>query len=136
MRNLRDPDGTRPADGDMLMARTFGPYPMSEPRMPPRVLPSVLLRRVTLPKALRVFLRHDQRLFAQLARLIFNLIAQFYSAASGSPISSAAVVAYQPFGDSLRFNSARDPPALNAATFYAVGSYQCPRDDSNIRPTV
>ena len=45
----------------------------------------------TLPKALRVFLRHDQRLFADLARLIFNLIAEFYSTAAGKPISSAAV---------------------------------------------
>jgi len=58
----------------------------------------------TMPKALRGFLRHDQRLFAYLARLIFNLITQFYSAAAGTPITTAAVVAYQPFGDSLRFN--------------------------------
>jgi hypothetical protein len=58
----------------------------------------------TLPKALRIFLRHHQRLFADLARLIFDLIAQFYSTAAGKPITTAAVVAYQPFGDSLRFN--------------------------------
>jgi hypothetical protein len=58
----------------------------------------------TLPKALRVFLRHDQRLFAKLARLIFNLIAEFYCTAAGKPITTAAVIAYQPFGDSLRFN--------------------------------
>jgi hypothetical protein len=58
----------------------------------------------TLPKALRVFLRHDQRLFAMLSRLIFSLIAQFYLAAAGKPITTAAVVAFQPFGDSLRFN--------------------------------
>jgi hypothetical protein len=59
---------------------------------------------ITLPKALRVFLRYDQRLFADFARLIFDLIARFYSAAAGRAISTAAVVAYQPFGDSLRFN--------------------------------
>jgi hypothetical protein len=58
----------------------------------------------TMPKALRVFLRHDRRLFADLARLIFNLIAEFYSTAAGKPIATGAVVAYQPFGDSLRFN--------------------------------
>ncbi len=58
----------------------------------------------TLPKALRVFLRHDQRLFAKLARLIFNLITEFYRAAAGKPITTAAVIAYRPFGDSLRFN--------------------------------
>ncbi len=57
----------------------------------------------TLPKGLRVFLRHDQRLFADLARLIFDLIAKFCSTAAGRPITTAAVVAYQPFGDSLRF---------------------------------
>jgi hypothetical protein len=39
----------------------------------------------TLPKALRVFLRHDQRLFAKLARLIFNLITQFYRTAASIP---------------------------------------------------
>jgi hypothetical protein len=49
---------------------------------------------ITLPKALRVFLRYDQRLFADFARLIFDLIARFYSAAAGRAISTAAVVAY------------------------------------------
>jgi hypothetical protein len=58
----------------------------------------------TPPKALRVFLRHDQRLFGLISRLIFSLIADFYSAAAGKPISSAAVLSYQPFGDALRFN--------------------------------
>ena len=58
----------------------------------------------TLPKALRIFLRHDQQLFAELSRLIFSLIAEFYSTAAAKPISTAAVVAYQPFGDSLRFH--------------------------------
>jgi hypothetical protein len=57
-----------------------------------------------LPKSLRVFLRYDQRLFAELSRLIFNLIPEFYSTTAGKPISTAAVIAYQPFGDSLRFN--------------------------------
>ena len=58
----------------------------------------------TLPKALRVFLRCDPRLFGQISRLIFSLIAQFYSAAAARPLSTAAVLAYQPFGDALRFN--------------------------------
>ena len=56
----------------------------------------------TLPKALRVFLRYDQRLFGRISRLIFSLITTFYSAAAGKPISSAAILAYQPFGDALR----------------------------------
>jgi hypothetical protein len=58
----------------------------------------------TPPKALRIFLRYDQRLFGLISRLIFSLIAEFYSAAAGKPISSAAILAYQPFGDALRVN--------------------------------
>ncbi|MBM3501624.1 MAG: transposase [Armatimonadetes bacterium] len=58
----------------------------------------------TLPKALRVFLRYDQRLFGQISRLIFSLVTEFYSTASGRPITGAAVVAFQPFGDALRWN--------------------------------
>jgi len=57
-------------------------------------------RCTDLPKALRVFLRHDQRLSATLSRLISSLVAEFYCTAAGKP----TVVAYQPFGDSLRFN--------------------------------
>jgi dienelactone hydrolase len=53
---------------------------------------------------LRVFLRYDQRLFGKISRLIFSLIAEFYSTASGKPITSAAVVGFMPFGDALRFN--------------------------------
>ncbi len=44
----------------------------------------------TLPKALQVFLRYDPRLFGQIFRLIFSLIAQFYSAAADRPLSTAA----------------------------------------------
>jgi hypothetical protein len=58
----------------------------------------------TLPKALRVFLRYDPRLFGRISRLIFSLICEFYCAAASRPLSTAAVVAYQPFGDALRFN--------------------------------
>jgi hypothetical protein len=58
----------------------------------------------TLPKTLRVFLRHDQRLFGLISRLIFSLISEFYSAAASRPISSAAILAYQPFGNALRFH--------------------------------
>ena len=49
-------------------------------------------RCTDLPKALRAFLRHDQRLFADLARLIFSLIAEFSSTTAGKPILNAAVI--------------------------------------------
>jgi hypothetical protein len=37
------------------------------------------------PKALRIFFRHDQKLFAAVSSLIFSLIRQFYRLAAGSP---------------------------------------------------
>lgn len=58
----------------------------------------------TLPKALRVFLRYDQRLFGWISRLMFSLIAEFYSAWAFRPISRAAILASQPFGEALRVN--------------------------------
>ena len=47
---------------------------------------------------------------AKVSRLIFCLIAEFYSAAAGNPIVTAAVNAYQPLGDSLRFNPRSQSP--------------------------
>jgi hypothetical protein len=59
----------------------------------------------SIPKALRVFFHHDQRLFSAVSSLIFSLISEFYSTAARTQIRSAAVVAFQPFGDLLRANS-------------------------------
>ena len=60
----------------------------------------------SIPKALRIFFRHDQRLFAAVSSLIFSLIRQFYRLAAGSPqLASSAIVAFQPFGDFLRANA-------------------------------
>ena len=85
----------------------------------------------TLPKALRVFLRHDQRLFARISRLIFCLIAEFYSAAAGKPILSAAVVAYQPFGDSFEpAAGAHTSPACRGSPFRRLYG----RASSTVRP--
>ena len=65
--------------------------------------PPYVKRHPDNTKALRVFLRHDQRLFAHLAPLIFNP-DRGVLLYGGWAILSAAVVAYQAFGDSLRFN--------------------------------
>jgi len=59
----------------------------------------------SIPKALRVFFRQDQRLFSDFSFLIFSLITDFYQAAARTIIRSAAAIAYQSFGDLLRFNS-------------------------------
>ena len=58
------------------------------------------------PKALRIFFRHDQKLFVAVSSLIFSLIRQFYCLATGSPLlTTSAIIAFQPFGDFLQPNA-------------------------------
>jgi hypothetical protein len=59
----------------------------------------------TLPKALRVFLKNDKSLFADISKMIFKLISQFYNLAACRCIKSASVICYQSFGDLLRQNA-------------------------------
>ena len=58
----------------------------------------------TMPKALRPFFRHDRRLFADVSRLIYRILAEFYQEASGRPLLTGTVITHQTFGDQLRFN--------------------------------
>ncbi len=59
----------------------------------------------TLPRALRVFFKHDRKLFGEVSRLIFQMIQTFYNEAAGKRIRTAAVLCFQTAGDFLRFNS-------------------------------
>jgi hypothetical protein len=58
----------------------------------------------TMPKALRPFFRHDRRLFADVSRLIYRIIDEFYAEAAGRPLRTGMVIAHQSFGDHLRWN--------------------------------
>lgn len=58
----------------------------------------------TFPKALRVFFRHDRKLFAEISKMIFSMISDFYRAVAGSEIDTGMVIAHQTFGDMLRWN--------------------------------
>ncbi len=58
----------------------------------------------TVPKALRVFFRNNRKLFADISRLIFSIIREFYKEAAGKEIKTGMVIAHQTFGDMLRFN--------------------------------
>ena len=53
----------------------------------------------SFPKALRVFFKHDRRLFSEVSRLLFDVIQSFYDEVAGRPIRTAAVLAYQSYGD-------------------------------------
>jgi len=57
-----------------------------------------------MPKALRPFFRHDRRLFADVSRLIYRIIDEFYAEAAGRPLLTGTVIAHQTFGDQLRWN--------------------------------
>jgi len=58
----------------------------------------------TIPKALRPYFRHDRRLFAEVSRLIYDLLREFYQEAAGRPLLTGMIVAHQTFGDMLRLN--------------------------------
>ena len=58
----------------------------------------------TVPKALRPFFRHDRQLFADVSRLIYHTLREFYHESAGRPLLTGVVVAYQTFGDMLRWN--------------------------------
>ena len=58
----------------------------------------------TMPKALRPFFRHDRRLFAEVSRLIYTIISEFYAEAAGRSLLTGVIAAHQTFGDQLRWN--------------------------------
>ncbi len=49
----------------------------------------------TIPKVLRVFLRHDRDLFADIGRLLFDILSRFFSQAAGRAIRCAMVSSHQ-----------------------------------------
>ncbi len=58
----------------------------------------------TFPEALRVFFRHDRKLFAEISKMIFAMISDFYRQVAGKKIDTGMVIAHQTFGDMLRWN--------------------------------
>ena len=58
----------------------------------------------TLPKALRVFLKHNRLLFSDISHLIFDLIQNYYNEVSGKNITTGLILSYQTAGDFARWN--------------------------------
>ncbi len=52
-----------------------------------------------------MFFKYDQRLFADISRLIYQMIIDFYNEAAGRPIAGGAIIAFQTYCDFMRFNS-------------------------------
>jgi hypothetical protein len=58
-----------------------------------------LLRPFSCKKVLRVFLRHDRDLFADIGRLPFDILSRFFTQAAGRSIRTAMVWSHQTFGE-------------------------------------
>lgn len=59
---------------------------------------------LSLPKCLRVFFRHDRKLFSEVSKLIFDIVQGYFNEAARTAVESAAVLCFQSFGDFLRWN--------------------------------
>jgi hypothetical protein len=53
----------------------------------------------TIPRCLRVFLKHDRSLHALLSRLMFSLLTEYLSEAAGRKIATGMVSSLQTFGE-------------------------------------
>jgi len=58
----------------------------------------------TIPWCLRVFLKHNRELHAELRRLIFTLLGQYFSEATGRDITTGMVSSLQTFGEYASWN--------------------------------
>ena len=59
---------------------------------------------LTLPKMLRVFFKHDRKLFSEVSRLIFGMVQDYLNEAAKTRVETAAVLCFQSFGEFLKFN--------------------------------
>ena len=66
----------------------------------------------TMPKALRPFFRHDWRLFAEVSRLIYDILHDLDQASAGRPLLTGMLTAY------LRFFAKREYLALPHIRYY------------------
>jgi len=57
-----------------------------------------------MPKALRPFFCHDRRLLAEVSRVIYDILREFYHEVAGRALLTGTVLAHQTFGDMLRCN--------------------------------
>jgi hypothetical protein len=58
----------------------------------------------TIPKLLRIYFKNDRNLFADVSKIIFSIINDYYNEAAHTAVTSGAVVSYQTYGDMMRHN--------------------------------
>ncbi len=57
-----------------------------------------------MPKALRIYFKNDRNLFADVSKIIFSIINDYYNEASQTPLKTGSIISYQSFGDLVRSN--------------------------------
>ena len=55
-------------------------------------------------QAFRIYFRNDKSLFADISKIIFSIINEYYNEASETTLKTGAIISYQSFGDLMRSN--------------------------------
>ena len=50
---------------------------------------------LSMPKALRIYFKNDRNLFADVSKIIFAIINDYYNEASQTPLKTGAIISYQ-----------------------------------------
>ena len=59
---------------------------------------------LSVPKALRIYFKNDRNLFADVSKIIFSIINDYYNETAKTAVKPGAVISYQSFGDMVRAN--------------------------------
>jgi hypothetical protein len=55
----------------------------------------------TIPKALRVYFRHDRTLFSHVRGIIHRIVTEYYCEVKGFPVTTGTVVSHQTAGEKM-----------------------------------
>lgn len=58
----------------------------------------------TIPKLLRPYFKNDRKLFADVSKIIHNLITKYYREVCRKDITTGSIISHQTYGDLIRFN--------------------------------
>ena len=90
---------------------------------------------LTLPKMLRVFFKHDRKLFSEISRLIFDMVQDHLNEAAKTRVETASVLCFQSFGEFLRWNSHfHGERQLCLHTFRQPVRIKCTKTGNELRP--
>ncbi len=84
----------------------------------------------TVPKLLRPYFKHDRKLFADVSKLIHNLVTDYYREFNGKELATGSIISHQTYGDMLRFNPHFHSLILEGGINYKHNFYHIPVKDT------